>query len=98
MNDKILINQIIEALPQLQCKKCEYPDCKSYATSLIEKNEKTNKCEPGGIETEKNIQTITDDLNEMKANGLDAQYIDNLQSFYTKHFKQYGISFGSKFP
>jgi len=58
MNDKILINQIIEVLPQLQCKKCEYPDCKSYATSLIEKSEKTNKCEPGGIETEKNIQSI----------------------------------------
>ena len=37
------------------------------------------------------IQTITDDLNKMKANGLDSKYIDNLQSFYTKHFKQYGI-------
>ena len=43
MNYKSIQNQIIEALPQLQCKKCEYPDCKSYAISLIEKNEKTRK-------------------------------------------------------
>ena len=55
MNYKSLQNQIIEALPQLQCKKCEYPDCKSYAISLIEKNEKSNKCEPGGTETEAQI-------------------------------------------
>ena len=26
MNDKSLVDQIIEVLPQLQCKKCEYPD------------------------------------------------------------------------
>ena len=48
MNHKSLKDRIIEALPQLQCKKCEYPDCESYATSLIERNEKTYKCEPGG--------------------------------------------------
>ena len=58
MNYKSLQNQIIEALPQLQCKKCEYPDCKSYAISLIKKNEKTNKCEPGGTETEAHIKSI----------------------------------------
>ena len=61
MNYKSLQNQIIEALPQLQCKKCEYPDCKSYAISLIEKNEQTNKCEPGGTETEAHIKSILSD-------------------------------------
>ncbi len=61
MNYKSLQNQIIEALRQLQCKKCEYPDCKSYAISLIEKNEKTNKCEPGGTETEAHIKSILSD-------------------------------------
>ncbi len=58
MNHKSLEDRIVEALPQLQCKKCEYPDCKSYAASLIEKNEKTNKCEPGGSETEVHIKSI----------------------------------------
>ena len=58
MNHKSLQEQIIQALPQLQCKKCEYPDCKSYAISLTEKNEETNKCEPGGAETEAHIKSI----------------------------------------
>ena len=61
MNDKSLVDQIIEVLPQLQCKKCEYPDCRSYAQSLIEKKEKTNKCEPGGLKTENHIQAILAD-------------------------------------
>ena len=61
MNHKSLEDRIVEALPQLQCKKCEYPDCKSYAASLIEKNEKTNKCEPGGSETEVHIKSILSD-------------------------------------
>jgi len=58
MNNDHLINKITEALPQLQCKKCEYQDCKSYASSIIEKKEKTSKCDPGGVETEKQIKKI----------------------------------------
>ena len=58
MNDKELVNQIIEVLPQLQCKKCEYPDCKSYAQSIINKKEKTDKCEPGGPQTQNHIKAL----------------------------------------
>ena len=58
MNDKELVNQIIEVLPQLQCKKCEYPDCKSYAQSVINKKEKTDKCEPGGPQTQNHIKAL----------------------------------------
>jgi electron transport complex protein RnfB len=58
MNDKQLVNQIIEVLPQLQCKKCEYPDCKSYAQSIINKKEKTDKCEPGGPQTQNHIKAL----------------------------------------
>ena len=58
MNNNNLINKITEVLPQLQCKKCEYQDCKSYASSIIEKKEKTSKCDPGGVETEKQIKKI----------------------------------------
>ena len=46
MSEEVLLNKIIEVLPQLQCKKCEYPDCRSYAKSIIDEKEKTNKCEP----------------------------------------------------
>lgn len=58
MNDKELVNQIIDVLPQLQCKKCEYPDCKSYAQSIIDKKEKTDKCEPGGPQTQNHIKAL----------------------------------------
>ena len=58
MNNNNLINKITEVLPQLQCKKCEYQDCKSYASSIIDKKEKTNKCDPGGKETENQIKKI----------------------------------------
>jgi electron transport complex protein RnfB len=58
MNEKELVNQIIEVLPQLQCKKCEYPDCKSYAQSIINKKEKTDKCEPGGPQTQNHIKAL----------------------------------------
>ena len=58
MNDKELVNQIVEVLPQLQCKKCEYPDCKSYAQSIINKKEKTDKCEPGGPQTQNHIKAL----------------------------------------
>jgi len=58
MNDKQLVNQIIEVLPQLQCKKCEYPDCKTYAQSIINKKEKTDKCEPGGPQTQNHIKAL----------------------------------------
>ena len=53
-----LIKKITDILPQLQCRKCEYQDCKSYASSIIEEQEKTNKCDPGGIETENQIRKI----------------------------------------
>ena len=58
MNDKGLVNQIIEVLPQLQCKKCKYPDCNSYAQSIINKKEKTDKCEPGGPQTQNHIKAL----------------------------------------
>ena len=61
MCEEVLLNKIIEVLPQLQCKKCEYPDCRSYAKSIVEEKEKTNKCEPGGVVTESNIQSLLND-------------------------------------
>ena len=59
MIDKLKkIDSIIEILPQLQCRKCTYDDCKSYATAIIENDEETNKCEPGSEMTMKLIDDI----------------------------------------
>ena len=45
MNQKLnLIDKITKALPQLQCKKCEYKECQSYAKAIVNKNESLDKC------------------------------------------------------
>ena len=40
--DKDLKDIILEALPQLQCKKCEYKDCEAYAEAIVNNNESLN--------------------------------------------------------
>ena len=35
-------------LPQIQCMKCGYESCKSYANSIYKNMESINKCIPGG--------------------------------------------------
>lgn len=55
-----IINKINSELPQSQCGKCGYPGCYPYAKAIINKNEKINKCIPGG---EQLILTITKLLN-----------------------------------
>ena len=57
-NQKEIILKIIDALPQLQCKKCTYDDCKSYANAIVNNDEEINKCEPGSSHTEKQISNI----------------------------------------
>ena len=50
-----LINTIHKALPQLQCKKCTYDDCKSYAVAIVKNNEAVDKCEPGSTKTKNQL-------------------------------------------
>ena len=58
LKDKDLKNRLLEALPQLQCKKCEYKDCEAYAEAIANKNESLNKCEPGSLQTEIQLRNI----------------------------------------
>lgn len=44
---KDLIHKIDAILPQTQCTKCGYPDCKAYATAMAE-GAPHNQCPPGG--------------------------------------------------
>ena len=43
-------NDIEKLLPQTQCTKCGYADCKDYALA-IQSGEKINRCPPGGKDT-----------------------------------------------
>jgi len=45
-----LIDQLEDLLPQTQCTKCGYPDCRGYAEAMASGDVLPNRCPPGGIE------------------------------------------------
>jgi electron transport complex protein RnfB len=45
-----LIEQLEDILPQTQCTKCGYPDCRGYAEAMASGDAPPNRCPPGGIE------------------------------------------------
>lgn len=47
MLDADLINAL---LPQTQCTRCGYPDCRHYAQAIVEGQAGINQCPPGGQE------------------------------------------------
>tara|TARA_B100001778_G_scaffold321230_1_gene312395 strand:- start:5538 stop:6149 length:612 start_codon:yes stop_codon:yes gene_type:complete len=80
MNEKQkIVSNIINALPQLQCRKCEYQDCESYAHAIVYDNEKVNKCEPGGKETSIQISSIKLSNKNIKANRINNYQIANIK-------------------
>jgi electron transport complex protein RnfB len=46
----ILIGQLEDILPQTQCTKCGYPDCRGYAEAMASGEALPNRCPPGGVE------------------------------------------------
>ena len=55
----IHIDMLDAILPQTQCGLCEYPGCKPYATAMVEKNERIDKCLPGGIDVLRKLAALT---------------------------------------
>lgn len=43
-----LADRILDALPQTQCTRCGYPDCKAYAQAIASDHAPINQCPPGG--------------------------------------------------
>ena len=43
-----LADALNDALPQTQCTRCGYPDCRHYAEALAEGRADINQCPPGG--------------------------------------------------
>ena len=48
MSPAALIERIDAALPQTQCTRCGYADCRSYAEAVAADGEAINRCPPGG--------------------------------------------------
>ena len=49
MRSTKLADLLEDALPQTQCTKCGYPDCRGYAEAMAN-GQKPNRCPPGGQE------------------------------------------------
>lgn len=47
---KELADRLEDALPQTQCTKCSYPDCRSYAEAMAAGEALPNRCPPGGVD------------------------------------------------
>jgi len=45
-----LAQRIDALLPQTQCTRCGYPDCRSYAEAVASGEARLNQCPPGGAE------------------------------------------------
>jgi electron transport complex protein RnfB len=52
------IEQIHEALPNLDCGACGFAGCSQYAKAILEQPELIGKCAPGGAETSEKIANI----------------------------------------
>ena len=54
-----LAERINDALPQTQCTRCGFPDCKGYAQAIAQDNAPINQCPPGGLEGVAILSQIT---------------------------------------
>ncbi len=48
-----------DALPQTQCTRCGYPDCRRYAEAIAEGSAPINQCPPGGAEGIARLAALT---------------------------------------
>ena len=48
MNEVELAVILENALPQTQCTKCSYPNCRGYAEAMAKAEALPNQCPPGG--------------------------------------------------
>jgi Na+-translocating ferredoxin:NAD+ oxidoreductase subunit B len=54
-----LAARIEDALPQTQCTRCGYPDCRGYAQAIASGDANINRCPPGGAEGIVRLAAVT---------------------------------------
>lgn len=62
MNPKLLddhVDAIDAVLPQTQCTRCGYADCRAYAQAIAEHGAPINQCPPGGAEGIDRLAKVT---------------------------------------
>lgn len=56
----IAVTQIDALLPQTQCRRCGYDDCRAYAEALVVGTTAINRCPPGGETTLQALAALLD--------------------------------------
>jgi electron transport complex protein RnfB len=54
-----LADRIDAVLPQTQCTRCGYPDCRSYAQAIAQGTADIDRCPPGGAEGIERLALVT---------------------------------------
>ena len=44
------VEAVLALLPQTQCRRCGYDDCRGYAEAIVDQDAAVNRCPPGGAE------------------------------------------------
>src|ERR1700754_5117640 len=57
--DAELADRIDAALPQTQCTRCGYPDCRGYAEAISAGSAEIDRCPPGGVEGIRRLAALT---------------------------------------
>jgi electron transport complex protein RnfB len=59
VNTAALADALNGALPQTQCTRCGYPDCRAYAEAMARGEAEINQCPPGGAEGISRLSSLT---------------------------------------
>lgn len=72
MNEAIRVSweQVDALLPQTQCTRCGYPDCRAYAQAIARGEAAINQCPPGGQEGVRRLARLTGQAESL----LDARF------------------------
>ncbi|QWD11470.1 electron transport complex subunit RsxB [Polynucleobacter paneuropaeus] len=73
LEENALADSLEDALPQTQCTKCGYPDCRAYAQAMASGDVKPNRCPPGGVEGIQRLSRILEPYFPLDAFVLNSQ-------------------------
>ena len=59
MSNRSLADALNDALPQTQCTRCGYADCRAYADAIADDGAPINQCPPGGAEGIERLAALT---------------------------------------
>lgn len=59
MATALLASALLDALPQTQCRRCGYDDCRGYAEAMADGRADIDRCPPGGAEGVARLSRLT---------------------------------------